>query len=153
MLDSDEPTAPDVEDLEVIVPGQNVLQSIPGERVTLVQTDALQLGLVHHHLGPDQVVQAVHEQERELLQAGRELQQLPEYVRDYVGPVLVLESELLQLDVLVLTDGHQLTVMYDATQRESPQLRAVHSDEADVNMFEPVQGQAHKVRAADGQDR
>ena len=65
--------------------------------MTLIQaeTDEVTERVGVEHLRPEHVVQAVHQLEREVLEAGGEGEELPEDVGDDTPPVLVLHSEIL----------------------------------------------------------
>ena len=65
--------------------------------MTLVQaeTEELTERIGTEDLSPEQVVQAVHQLEREVLEAGGEGEELPEDVGDNTPPVLVLHREIL----------------------------------------------------------
>ena len=65
--------------------------------MTLVQAETAELTerVGAEDLRPEQVVQAVHQLEREVLKAGGEGEELPEDVGDDTPAVLVLHSEIL----------------------------------------------------------
>ena len=65
--------------------------------MTLVQAETAELTerVGAEDLRPEQVVQAVHQLEREVLEAGGEGEELPEDVGDDTPAVLVLHSEIL----------------------------------------------------------
>ena len=74
-------------------------------------------------LRPEQVVQAVHQLQGEVLELSREDEQLPDNVGDDTAAVLILHSEILQHGELSLRHGQQLPVVQYVRQRQLPSLR------------------------------
>ena len=107
VLSGDESAGGDLEELEVVVLGEEVEEDVARDGVALVYCEGDQLlqGVGGGELGPDHVIQAVHQLETEGLEAGGGEQQLPEDVGHDAAAVLVLQDHILQLGELVLGDN------------------------------------------------
>ena len=107
VLGGDESAGRDLNELEVIVLRDEVEEDVAGDGVALVycEGDELVQGVGGGELGPDHVIQTVHQLQHQRLEAGGGDQQLPEDVGHDTAPVLVLQHHILKLGKLVLADN------------------------------------------------